>query len=173
MHFMRDARLLVAYSKIPFDPLRATIGLYLAEFLDKVLRGEEKNKPLFAYLLHSFQWLDCAERGIANFHLVFLMRLSLFLGIYPNTEDYHEGNYFDMRSSCFVERMPDHPHFLKPAEAERFGVLMRMRYETMHLFPFERGQRTYCLELLTEYYRLHVSDFPPLKSLEILQEVFS
>lgn len=173
MHFIREARILVPYSKIPFDPVRGTIGLYLAEFLDKVLRGEEKNKPLFAYLLHSFQWLDYAERGVANFHLVFLMRLSLFLGIYPNTEDYHEGYYFDMRSSCFVGQMPGHPNFLKPAEAERFGVLMRMRYETMHLFPFERGQRTYCLELLTEYYRLHVSNFPALKSLEILQEIFS
>ncbi len=173
IHFIREARILTPYSRIPFDPIRGTIGLYLAEFLDKILRGEEENRPLFAYLIHSFQWLDCAQRGIANFHLVFLMRLSMFLGIYPNTEDYRSGDYFDMRNSCFVNRMPGHPNFLKPEEAERFGVLMRMRYETMHLFPFERGQRIYCLELLTEYYRLHVSDFPPLKSTEVLQEVFS
>ncbi len=173
MHSLKEVRMLIPYSQIPFDPVRSTIGMYLAEFLDKVLRSEGENKPLFAYLLHSFQWLDCAHRGIANFHLVFLMRLSIFLGIYPNTEDYHTGDYFDMRSSCFVPQVPGHPNFLKPAEAERFGILMRMRYETMHLFPFERTQRTYCLELLTEYYRLHIPEFPPLKSLEVLQEIFS
>ena len=101
------------------------------------------------------------------------MRLSLFVGIYPNTEDYHAGDYFDMRASCFVSQMPGHPNYLMPEEAERFSVLMRMRYETMHLFPFDRGQRTYCLELLTDYYRLHMPDFPPLKSMTILQELFS
>ncbi len=173
IHVMKEARIMVPYTNLLFDPVRGAIAMYLAEFLDKVLRGEGENKPLFAYLLHSFQWLDCATRGVANFHLVFLMRLSLFVGIYPNTEDYHAGDYFDMRASCFVSQMPGHPNYLMPEEAERFSVLMRMRYETMHLFPFDRGQRTYCLELLTDYYRLHMPDFPPLKSMTILQELFS
>ena len=44
---------------------------------------------LFAYLIHSIRWLDeCENRSFANFHLVFLMRLSRFLGLYPNVDDY-------------------------------------------------------------------------------------
>ena len=50
---------------------------------------------------------------------------------------------------------------------------MRMRFETMHLFPFDRQQRNRCLELLVDYYRLHIADFSSLKSIDVLKELFN
>ena len=62
--------------------------MFLAEFLYRALKEEAPNEPLFAYLQHSIRWLDeCEGRSFANFHLVFLMRLSRFLGLYPNVDD--------------------------------------------------------------------------------------
>lgn len=52
-------------------------------------------------------------------------------------------------------------------------VLFRMNYPTMHLFRLSRRERQRILHVLNEYYRLHVPGFPELKSLEILQELFS
>ena len=48
----------------------------------------------------------------------------------------------------------------------------RMNYETMHLFTMNRLERTRCLNIMNEYYRLHLPDFPVLKSLEVLKELF-
>ena len=43
----------------------------------------------------------------------------------------------------------------------------------MHLFRFTREQRTRLLEILNDYYRLHIPHFPELRSMAILREVLS
>ena len=57
-------------------------------------------------------------------------------------------------------------------EAGRLRQLMRMNYETMHLFGMSRAERARCLTIMNDYYRLHLPDFPALKSLEVLKELF-
>ena len=125
-----------------------------------------------AYLVHSVQWLDVCETSFANFHLVFLMRLSRFLGLYPNVEEYSSSDYFDLLNACFVSSQPYHGMFVRPEEASHIRTLMRMNYETMHLFAMNRMERNRCLDIINEYYRLHLPDFPELKSLPVLQELF-
>ena len=56
------------------------MALFLSEFLYRAIREEAEDRPLFAYLQHSIIWLDECGEGFANFHLVFLMRLSRFWG---------------------------------------------------------------------------------------------
>lgn len=170
---IKDARLHYAYRSVPYEPAKAAIALFLAEFLYRALRHETCNPPLFAYLCHSLQWLDRREANFANFHSVFLLRLTRFLGFYPNAEDYHAGDFFDLQNACFVGTRPLHGAYLPPEEAAGIPLLMRMNYDTMHLFAFSRVQRGRLLTVLNDYYRLHVPDFPELKSLDVLHEVFS
>jgi DNA repair protein RecO (recombination protein O) len=170
--YVREASCRQAYVRVPFDPVRTSVVLFLAEFLNHVLSGEGENRALFAFLTEALQWLDAQERGIANFHLVFLFRLSLFLGIRPLTEDYREGRYFDLQESRFVDVLPLHPDVLPAVESAHFYRLLRMRFETMHLFVFSRTERNTVVELLLRYYRLHIPSLPELKSLPILQELF-
>ena len=92
-----------------------SIALFLSEFLYRAIREEAENRPLFAYLQHSIIWLDECGEGFANFHLVFLMRLSRFLGLYPNLEDYHTGDYFDLLNACFTSIRPQlHSSYINP-----------------------------------------------------------
>ena len=101
------------------------------------------------------------------------MRLSRFLGLYPNLEDYSPGDYFDLQSGCFVAKPPQlHTSYIGAQESAILIQLMRMNYDNMHLFEMNRTQRARCLTILIDYYRLHVHDFPPLKSLDILKELF-
>ena len=96
-----------------------------------------------------------------------------FLGLYPNLEDYHTGDYFDLLNACFTSIRPQlHSSYINPEEAARLRQLMRMNYETMHLFGMSRAERTRCLMIMNDYYRLHLPDFPALKSLEVLKELF-
>lgn len=170
---MSEVRLLYMFRSLPYDPYKSAIALFLAEFLSYALHEEMENAPLFAYLFHSVQWLDGCERMAANFHLVFLMRLSRFLGLYPNVENYRTGDFFDLRAACFSDRQPLHNDFVRPDEAARLGKLMRMNYETMHLFTMSRAERNRCVEIILAYYRLHMPGFPELKSLEVLRELFA
>ena len=69
-------------------------------------------------------------------------------------------------SCCF------HRHFLSPAETVVFVRLLRIRFENMALFGFSRHERMAILQSILAYYRLHVPDFPEIKSLAVLQSVF-
>ena len=106
-------------------------------------------------------------------YTVFLMRLSRFLGFYPNLDDYSPGDYFDLRESVFLPAPPVHRDFLQPEEAQKVQLMMRMDYATMHLFQMSHTERNRLLEVALSYYRLHLPDFPDLKSLSVLQELYS
>ena len=170
---LREARMAYPLTGIPFDAVKLSIALFVAEFLYHALRGEQQNVQMFDYISHSIRWLDGTGDGVANFHLTFLMRLSRFLGFYPNLDSYESGAYFDLRESVFCQYPPLHRDFLDPQEAERMGTLMRMDFATMHLFRMNRTERNRCLDVMLTYYRLHIPAFPELKSLAVLQELFA
>ncbi len=52
-------------------------------------------------------------------------------------------------------------------------LMMRMDYATMHLFQMSHTERNRLLEVALTYYRLHLPDFPELKSLSVLQELYA
>ena len=169
---LKDMRLAVPFLSIPFHPHKLAISLFMAEFLYYALRSEQRNELLYDYLENSFLWLDGQDGHFANFHLVFLMRLSRFLGFYPNLDDYVAGDYFDLRESVFLSLPPVHHDFLYPEEAGKVQLMMRMDYPTMHLFRLSHQERNRLLEVSLTYYRLHLPDFPEMKSVSVLQELY-
>jgi DNA repair protein RecO (recombination protein O) len=170
---LKDARLLAAYASIPFSTEKLALSLFTAEFLCHALRAEQQNEPLFVYLYDSMQWLDMIETGFANFHLTFLIRMSRFLGFYPNLDDYVRGCIFDLRTATFSLQVPTHRDFLQPDDAQRIHTLMRMDFPTMHLFRLSRQERNRITEVLLHYYQLHIPQFPELKSLDVLKELWT
>ena len=169
---LNDVRLLTPFTSIPFEPDKLAISLFVAEFLYYALRSEQRNELLYDYLEYSIMWLDGQQSNFANFHLVFLLRLTRFLGFYPNLDDYKEGDYFDLRESEFMRNPPVHRDFLHPEEAQKVQLMMRMDFPTMHLFRMSHDDRNRLLELSIKYYRLHLPDFPEMKSIEVLQALY-
>lgn len=169
---IRDLRIAIPYYNIGTDPAKLALVLFLAEFLSFSTRDEQQNVPLYRYVETSLQWLDAATEGFANFHLVFLMRLSRFLGFFPNLDDAAAGCCFDLREARFTPVVPAHPDFLRPAEAARIETLMRMDFPTMRLFRMSRAERSRIIDILVHYYRLHVPQMPSPQSLAVLKEVF-
>ncbi len=178
---LREAAILTPFTSLYIHPVKLSLCLFLSEFLYHALKGEQQNEALFDYVTTSLQWLDGRERDFANFHLVFLMHLSRFLGFYPNL-DRDELNfapyvsdrslYFDLRAATFCSSPPMHRDFLMPDEASHLQLMMRMDYPTMHLFRLNRQQRNRCIEVALLFYRLHLPDFPDLRSLEVLRELW-
>ena len=169
---LSDVRLAIPFASVPFHPHKLSISLFVAEFLYHALRSEQRNELLYDYVENSIEWLDGQDGYFANFHLVFLMRLSRFLGFYPNLEHYEAGDYFDLRESVFIPQPPVHRDFLFPEEARKVQLMMRMDYPTMHLFRMSHQERNRLLEVLLTYYRLHLPDFPEMKSIGVLQELY-
>ena len=168
---IKEVRTLHPLVSVPFEPYKCAIVLFLSEFLYHATRQEACNVPLFRYIEASVLWLDGADSAFANFHLVFMMRLSKFIGFYPNVEEARTGDIFNLRTGCFETYTPAHTDFLHPFEAEKLEKLLRMDYETMYLFAMSHEERNRCTDIILHYYRLHLPVFPELKSLGVLRDV--
>lgn len=169
----QEVRSYYCYSNLTVSPVKSAIALFLAEFLSAALREEKVNVPLYRYIESSLMWLDATAdpRSIANFHLVFLMHLSRFVGIYPNLEK--ETPYFDLQAGCYVPSRPYHSNALTGDEAHALPTLFRLSYATMHIVRLSQTERMRTLHVLNDYYRLHMPSFPELKSIEVLHAMFS
>ena len=159
-------------SNIPSHPVKNAITLFLAEVLYRLIRTKEADPKLFDYLAHSIRYLEILEQGIANFHLVFLIHLSRYLGIFPNAGSYAPGVVFDLIDGVFTLQIPNHPHYLNKEESIIFFRLLRMNYENITLHSFSRKERSTIIYHILEYYRLHFTDFPEIKSLAVMQSLF-
>lgn len=169
----KSASVSVPLVSIPFDPYKSAIAMFLAEFLRYALRAEPSSYNLFEFIYRSVEWLDACEQGAPNFHLVFLLRLTRFLGFFPDVHEANEGCYFDLQNCIFTPVRPIHSEFLQPEDASRLPILLRMRYENMRFFKFSGKERNRFLSVINDYYRLHIPNFPELKSLPVLRDLFS
>ena len=168
----KQVRAIYAYSDLPFNHAKRSIALYLAEFLNHALRNEPPHALLFEYVATGLQLLDQSRNGVHNFHLVFLLHLTHFLGFLPDDSTYTPQSCFDLQNGEFTSAIPPHNHCLSPEESRFIPQLLRMTPQNMHLFQFTRTQRRQILDILNVYYRLHLPNFPELKSLEVLNAVF-
>lgn len=169
---IREARAVQYLYDIPSDLSKTSMAFFISEFLTRVLKDTNDSKLLFNFLDQSVQILEMTDKSIANYHLVLMLKLSHFLGFYPNLEDYKEGYLFDMINGEFIGHQPLHRHFVDRHDSKALSILARISYENMHHFAFSRKDRINIINRILEYYRLHLYDFPTLKSLDVLHELF-
>lgn len=176
----KAARAFVPLLSLQTDPIKATVAMFLAEFLGYVTRSSFDGGLLFDYISYAMRWLDTAERDYANFHIVFLLRLSRFFGIAPDEHPDRRNadgaassfRYFDLQEGEYRSTQPSHSYYIYAREAALLPTLMRLNFATMHRFKASGAERSRILALIVTFYRLQLPDIPEPKSLEVLQTVF-
>lgn len=168
---IKDLKMEIVFCSIPFDPVKSAIALFFAEMLSKVLRQPEEDEPLFNFLMDSVNYLDNEKQNFADFHLIFLLKLTQYLGFYPNFES-NEIKYFDLMNGVFEQEKPSHTHYLSDDYAQLFYSLLNSDYNETGQLNLRRNTRKILLNAILDYYRLHVSDFHGLKSLSVFQSLF-
>lgn len=151
--------------------IKVSQTLFLSEFLLRVLRESDNNEITFDFIKNSVETLEAADKGIANFHIAFIIRLTRFMGIYPNWENMKSNGYFDLLNSEFRGSIPSHSHYLNKEQSVYLTYLQRINYDNMHLFKLSRNNRNIILDYLIEYCRLHLYEFSKLKSLDVLRDM--
>ncbi len=169
---VKDVAIHRAYASIPFNPSKVALSMFLSEFVSNITRTGQDTGLLYDYVYNSLMWLDGVSMGFSNFHLVFMIRITRFLGVYPNLDEYADGSFFDMDNGCFVRYAANRREFLSAEESRMMYLLMRMNYNNMHLFRFSHVERNRCLDVILDYYKRHVPGFADMKSLPVLREMF-
>ncbi|MBS4012592.1 MAG: DNA repair protein RecO [Bacteroidetes bacterium] len=168
---LREIRLVNQHSGIPFNIIKSSIALFIAEVLKGCLKEQEKNPELFKFLIKSIKQLDNAIETPSGFHLVFMMELSAYLGFYPRDNYDENHNRFDLKEGVYQHNSYVGAYCLIPEESNSFNLLQNTKLDDAALLKHPSAQRKMLLNKLIEFYRLHVVGFKELVSPKILEEV--
>ncbi|MEO5644619.1 MAG: DNA repair protein RecO [Bacteroidia bacterium] len=168
---VRELSCPIPYRHLQEDIIKTSIALFLAEVLYKSVKEEEANEQLYSFIANSLHILDLQEEGVANFHLVFLLQLTKFLGFYPQPNFSGAKSIFDLRDGVFRDKFPDHLHYLDAAEARMFESLSLLTYSTMDAFPLSGETRRIMVRHILRYYDLHLHNMHEVKSHQVLEVV--
>jgi len=161
------------FQTIPYNVIKSSIALFLNEVLYKSVKVHFDDAALFEFIFNSIEVLDSLDEGLANFHLLFLLQLSRYIGFYPDRSAKTELNYFDLINGHFTDTLPDHALILHNSQLQLFRTLLQHKYDNLGEFKITTEERRELLQNILKYYELHVENFSNIQSHLILEEVLS
>ncbi|MDC0008115.1 DNA repair protein RecO [bacterium] len=167
---IREAKVMHHYQTLHTDIGKNALTMFLAEILSSSIHEEEPNQPLFDFLEASLQWLDAHEK-VPNFHVYFLLRLSKYLGFFPDTSQ-SDAACFDLLEGEFTNTPSLNP-ILTGENLIFFKSFLGINFDTIESVNMSKTARQDLLKSLVLYFELHLQGFRKPKSLAILNEVFS
>ena len=168
LHYFESLELENPYKNIHQNILKQTMVFFIADFLYESLKHYQNiNVPLYDYIVTALQWFDLHHQS-NNFHLVFFLKLTQYLGFYPNIS---QGNYFNLETGCSQkESLGD--YVLGGEILSDFLQIYHNNLQTIAQIHISTWQRRRLLEHLITYFSLHLPQFSPPKSLSVLQTFF-
>lgn len=168
---VKEVRPLVHYEKVPFDPIRRSIAQFMAEVVQKSLKDHESNAELYHFLESSFVILDQTEWNPVNHHLLFMLKLSRYLGFHPHGTWSESKCCFHLLQGVFIENDADE-HTLGKAASFALSSCIDVEYED-RTHKLNNEDRREVLDNLILYFRHHLEHFGEVKTHQILAEVLS
>lgn len=139
-----------------------TVIFFIADFLNQILRNENKNQIIF-HTIDEFI-LELSRQNYRS-HLILLIKILKIQGVAPLLG---EGNYLDPETGTF-SNVGTH-HFFD-SENSLFWKLI-LSAEDPYEIKIPQVLRKKFLDSLLIYYHYHITDFKTPNSLEIIQQIF-
>ncbi|MFK5982154.1 MAG: DNA repair protein RecO [Flavobacteriaceae bacterium] len=166
---IRDVKVSFPYQSLHTQILKSSLAIFIAELLANTISEEAEDAMLFQYIEESLIWLD-SNTEIANFHIMFLLNLSLHLGFYPDTSTL-PNQYFNLLEGNFQE--------FNNGKYCEYGIIIDylkqffgIDFDAISRIKLSKNQRSDLLNLLLIYYQLHLHGFKKPKSLLVLNQIF-
>lgn len=167
---IKEIKLDYLYKSLHTDVLKTAIVMFLSEVLSTVLKEEEQNEPLYDYIENTLKWLDY-KTEFSNFHLLFLLNLTKYLGFYPDDQN-RENECFNLSNGLFDSKK-DEFYSISGQNLSVLKQLLGIDFDGVNTIKLNSKQRQSFLNMLLLYFELHLGDFRKPKSLQIFNQVFN
>ena len=168
-----DLKVIDPFIDLPFNPVKRTIAIFIAELTYNAIKEQEPNHKLFEFLYNSIHWIDLSKESYNHFHLLFMMKLTKHLGFYPMLDRDKDARYFDLQQGVFSMGAPAHRYFIDSEQLSAWKQLINVKLETINSLLFSNSLKRKLLQTMMLYYKLHLIHFKELNSHHILQSVFN
>ncbi|OED35198.1 DNA repair protein RecO [Flavobacteriaceae bacterium (ex Bugula neritina AB1)] len=167
---IKEAKILIPYQTLHTNFIKSSIVFFLSEIVRNTVREKEVNKDLFQYMETTLLWLDSHD-NISNFHISFLIKLTQYLGFYPDVSRI-SSKIFNMQDGCFQTDISN-IYCVEGEQVIKFKEFLGTTFEGSMDIKISRTQRNNILNMLLVYFELHLHGFKKPKSLSILNEIFN
>lgn len=156
-------------NQIYSDIRKTSIALFLSEILNKSIIEEEPNFPLYHFILSNIKTLD-ENKFDSNFHLSFLLELSLFLGFYPLKSIHKSDVLFNLEEGVFENENAGSPLHLNKATSDSLATALTNGFTNSLL---NKKSRFELLDGLVTYYEVQLGlKTSTFQSHEVLKTIF-
>ncbi|MFT6798928.1 MAG: DNA repair protein RecO (recombination protein O) [Nonlabens sp.] len=169
LEYIKEARVIFPYQNIHNDIVKSSMTLFFSEVLSQLLTEQQPDQDLFEYLSFVFQYLDQSDH-VANLSIKILLDMTLFLGFQPDVTT-SAATYFNMLNGNFDENGLQ-PHHLTDVESEQLKTFIGTNLDDLYKIKMNREQRNGLLNLVIEYFQIHLQSFKKPNSLSILKQLF-
>ena len=160
------------YQQMPFDVIKGSVGLFMAELTQKTIKEHEENKPLFDFLYRAFTQLDKNENSVANYHIGFMAQLTQFLGFMIDDNLSSNMPYFDVKEGRFRSVRIANQDGLNKELSEALFAFCQLTLEENYQIKVKREDRRTLVKSLMRFYQYRIENFQELNSFAVLQEIF-
>lgn len=165
---IKEASYAHTYQKLDREVIRAAIGTFFIDLLRSSIKEKESNEDLYKYITSTLKQLD-ETRSLANLPIRYAIELAYHLG-FQIVDNYSEENrYFDLQVGSFIDNDIRHKYILNDAISSSLHTIMQDPAGA----ALDKLSRKLLLDALMDYYRLHIEDFKPLRSLPVLRTLLS
>lgn len=171
--FIRDLKPMHVGMAMISDPAKLAMALFLAEVFEKLLRNSQHDDALSLMIFDTVDALNRTNaRGVANFALWTLYRLTVPLGIEPDMSDWRPLALFDLEAARWRMSLPTAGMSFGGDEAKAVRMLSRLNRDNIERLRMTREARRALLDGLLRYYDVHYCKVTPLHSLDVVSELF-
>ena len=166
---IKEAKVNYSYRTLHTQIVKSSMTIFIAEILVTTINEEAEDIDLFNFIEESLLWLDKSVK-ISNFHILFLLKLSMYFGFYPDT-DTLEKSYFNLMEGVFQDLNTD-KYSEKSQRVANLKEFFGIDFDKSNEINLKKIERSDLLTLLLQYYQLHLHGFKNPKSLVVSNQIF-
>ena len=167
---IRDVKMSSIYEDIHTNITKSAIVMFIAEILSGILKEEEKNSSLFKYLENTFLLLDKSD-NVSNFHLLFLLNLTKFLGFYPELNN-SNFKFFNLEEGKF-QANKSNKFCISDETLNDLKQFLGTNFDELNSVAINAERRRELLNVILLYFELHLGNLKKPKSVQVLNQVFA
>lgn len=168
---IRDIQYGHVYQHLNIHVVKSAMALFMLEIARNSLRAEDHDADLYDFLETSFTTLDADVTISPLTHIVFMIRLSVFLGFEPMQNQDEKRRIFDLLNGQYDEATSHIQYRMEEGVSDYFYQLLVCKEDDWKGLHWPKSVRTQMLDDLILYYSLHVTGFRDIVSKDVLAAV--
>lgn len=169
LEYIKEASVSPAYDTMHVDIVKSSITLFFSELLTQLLTEQQPDDAFYDYLHVAFVILDQSDK-VANFAIKFLLDITSFLGFQPDVTN-DSGDYFSLETGSWDNHamLPNHATL---EESKYLKSFLGTHFDAIETIKMSRVERNAVLNVVIDYFQIHLHSFKRPTSLSILKQLF-